>query len=57
VVIPAENQKDLAELPRSVRRRLEIKLATTVDDVLQAALERRRPTPSRTVLARPTASS
>jgi ATP-dependent Lon protease len=39
VVLPKENEKDLAELPEDVRAALEIRLVETADEVLQIALE------------------
>jgi len=38
VLIPKENEKDLAEIPDNVKRGLEIITATTVDEVLEHAL-------------------
>jgi ATP-dependent Lon protease len=38
VVIPSENEKDLAEIPDNVKRGLEIVPAATVDEVLKRAL-------------------
>lgn len=38
VVIPAENEKDLTEIPKNVKEGLDIILAQTVDDVLEVAL-------------------
>ncbi len=38
VIIPKENEKDLAEIPDNVKRGVEIIPVTTVDDVLQCAL-------------------
>lgn len=38
VFIPAENRRELAEIPANVRRRMHIHEATTVDQVLEAAL-------------------
>ena len=40
VIIPKENEKDLAELPEIVKNELNIVLAENVDDVLKVALER-----------------
>ena len=39
VVLPRRNEKDLVDVPREVREKLEIRLADTIDDVLEAALE------------------
>jgi ATP-dependent Lon protease len=44
VLIPQENEKDLADIPENVRRGLEIVPVTTVDEVLSHALVR-QPTP------------
>ncbi len=44
VLIPKENEKDLAEIPDNVKRGLEIIPADSVDDVLQHALQH-PPTP------------
>ncbi len=38
VIVPHENEKDLKDLPKSVRAGLEIVLAKTMDDVLKVAL-------------------
>ena len=38
VIIPDENEKDLAEIPDNVKRGLEIIPVVTVDDVLRLAL-------------------
>jgi ATP-dependent Lon protease len=49
VVIPRENEPDLEELPREVRREMEFVLADSIDDVLMAAFDRtgaRRPQPA-----------
>ena len=40
VVIPEENEKDLAEIPKNIKGDLEIKPAKWVDQVLEVALER-----------------
>ncbi len=40
VIIPKENEKDLAELPDIVKKELNIVLAENVQDVLKVALER-----------------
>ncbi len=41
VVIPRENEKDLAEIPENVRKRLTIVPVASVDEVLELALTRR----------------
>ncbi len=38
ILLPADNERDLAELPKSVRRKLKVHFAKTVDDVLRLAL-------------------
>lgn len=40
VLIPEENRKDLADIPKNIRDRLEIKPVRWIDQVLEAALER-----------------
>ncbi len=40
VIIPKDNQKDLAEIPDNVKRGLEIITAATADEVLKHALAR-----------------
>ena len=37
VIIPSENEKDLADIPANVLRELEIVFVENVDDVLQRA--------------------
>jgi ATP-dependent Lon protease len=44
VVIPQENVKDLAEIPDEIKNRLEIRPVRWIEQVLEAALER-KPTP------------
>ncbi|MEX1109670.1 MAG: S16 family serine protease, partial [Dongiaceae bacterium] len=44
VLIPSENEKDLAEIPDNVKRGLEIIIVATADDVVRHALTR-QPTP------------
>ncbi len=39
VILPRLNEKDLPDLPREVRERLELVLVDHVDEVLTAALE------------------
>jgi ATP-dependent Lon protease len=39
VILPSENRKDLKEIPEEVRVKLTIKFASTVDEVLEAALQ------------------
>ena len=40
VIIPEENEKDLAEIPKNVTESLEIKPVRWIDEVLDIALER-----------------
>ena len=40
VVIPEENEKDLAEIPKNIKGDLDIKCARWIDQVLEVALER-----------------
>jgi ATP-dependent Lon protease len=44
VIIPKENEKDLAEVPADVLEELQVSAVETMDEVLQIALER-VPTP------------
>ena len=39
VIIPAENEKDLAEIPENVKQNLNIKTVKWIDEVLQIALQ------------------
>ncbi|WP_446810315.1 endopeptidase La [Methylomonas sp. 2BW1-5-20] len=39
VVIPAENEKDLAEIPENIKRNLAIKCVRWIDEVLELALQ------------------
>ena len=41
VILPRRNEKDLVDVPQEVREKLDIRLADTIDDVLEAALEER----------------
>jgi len=38
VIIPAENEKDLAEIPKNILRKLEIHPVAEIDEVLKLAL-------------------
>jgi ATP-dependent Lon protease len=38
VVIPAENEKDLADIPKNILRKLDIRPVSTIDEVLEVAL-------------------
>jgi ATP-dependent Lon protease len=42
VIIPKLNEKDLADVPGEVKRKLKFSLAENVDDVLAGALERKK---------------
>jgi ATP-dependent Lon protease len=46
VLIPAENEKDLAEIPENIKDKLEIRTVKWIDEVLEVALER-SPLPQR----------
>ena len=51
VIAPKLNEKDMVDIPEEVRRKLKFTLATTVDDVLSAALSRptrAKPNPPKT---------
>lgn len=39
VIMPAENKKDLDEIPKEIRKSLKVVLAKTMDDVLKVALK------------------
>ncbi len=41
VVLPKENEKDLAEIPSNVKKRIKFVLVENMDEVLKVALERR----------------
>lgn len=43
VIIPKLNEKDLADVPDEVRRKLKFTLADNVDEVLAVALDRKKP--------------
>jgi len=46
VIIPAENEKDLAEIPKNILRKLEIHPVSSIDEVLKIALvETPKPAP------------
>jgi ATP-dependent Lon protease len=38
VIIPAENEKDLADIPKNILRKLDIRPVTVIDEVLKVAL-------------------
>src|SRR6185312_1268148 len=42
VIIPKLNEKDLADVPEEVKRKLRFTLAENVDDVLEVALDRKK---------------
>ena len=44
VLIPEENRKDLAEIPKNVKDKLDIRPVRWIDEVLQVALKH-QPTP------------
>ena len=43
IILPRDNEKDLADVPEEVQRVLEFKLVETMDEVLQFALEPEAP--------------
>jgi len=45
IILPAQNENDVEEIPEDVRKELEIIPATRVSDVLKAALESEVSTP------------
>jgi ATP-dependent Lon protease len=48
VVIPAENEKDLADIPKNILRKLDIRPVTSIDEVLEVALvEMPKPLPGK----------
>ncbi len=40
MLIPSENEKDLAEIPENIKDKLEIRPVKWIDEVLEIALER-----------------
>jgi len=40
VIIPSENEKDLADIPKNILRKLDIHPVSTIDEVLEIALVR-----------------
>jgi ATP-dependent Lon protease len=38
VIIPSENEKDLADIPKNILRKLDIRPVSTIDEVLEIAL-------------------
>ena len=54
VLIPDENEKDLAEIPKAILRKLEVKAVSTIDEVLQLALvEMPEPLPASALESKP----
>jgi ATP-dependent Lon protease len=51
ILIPAENQRDLQEIPRRVRDELDIVLVETMDEVIRQTLVETTPLPERVVVA------
>ena len=43
IILPRDNEKDLADVPEDVQKALDFKLVETMDEVLQFALERESP--------------
>ena len=43
IILPRDNEKDLADVPEDIQKLLEFKLVDTMDEVLQYALEREAP--------------
>ena len=43
VILPKDNEKDLAELPQEIQAAMTIKFVETMDDVLATALDRSVP--------------
>jgi ATP-dependent Lon protease len=48
IILPAQNEADIEDLPQDVRKELDFTLATRVSDVLNAALEKERSVPEGT---------
>ena len=42
VILPRDNEKDLAEIPENIRKEMKLHFVTSMDDVLKLALERLR---------------
>jgi ATP-dependent Lon protease len=40
VIIPAENEKDLPDIPENIRKDMKLHFVTSMDEVLKIALER-----------------
>jgi len=45
IIIPEQNRKDLADIPRHIQKKIHIATAREIDDVLKVALERFPPAP------------
>jgi ATP-dependent Lon protease len=43
IILPRDNEKDLADIPEDIQKTLEFRLVETMDEVLQIALEREAP--------------
>jgi ATP-dependent Lon protease len=43
IILPRDNEKDLAEIPEDIQKTLEFRLVDTMDEVLQIALDRGEP--------------
>ncbi len=43
IILPRDNEKDLADVPDDIQKLMEFRLVDTMDDVLQIALERETP--------------
>jgi ATP-dependent Lon protease len=43
IILPRDNEKDLADVPEDIQKLLEFRLVETMDEVLQIALERESP--------------
>ena len=56
VLIPEENRKDLAEIPKNVKDKLDIRPVRWIDEVLQVALSH-QPTPLEDADTKPATTS
>jgi ATP-dependent Lon protease len=45
IIIPEQNRKDLADIPRHIQKKIHIVTAREIDDVLKVALEKFPPAP------------
>jgi ATP-dependent Lon protease len=52
VILPKDNEKDLAEVPENLRNAMKLHFVDTMDQVLQIALESALPLPEETPIAR-----